>query len=94
VNRTGSRVEQADKALAEPFKHAGRSKPPRWTRHALTSSLADAEKPEGPAQPELPAEVDPRMEDAPYPLRVSNGRTFAMYSAFARPVMQSRCSGS
>jgi hypothetical protein len=22
VNRTGSRVEQADKALAEPFKHA------------------------------------------------------------------------
>jgi hypothetical protein len=51
VNRTGSRVEQADKALAEPFKHAD----------ALKPAQTDSERID-----QLMDEVDPRMGDVLY----------------------------
>jgi hypothetical protein len=70
VNRTGSRVEQADKALAEPFKHADALKAAQTDSARIDQLMDDAAKPEEPAQPEPPAEVDPRTEDVLYPLRV------------------------
>ena len=72
MNRTGSRVEQADKALAEPFKHADALKAAQTDSARIDQLMADAAKPEEPAQPEPPAEVDPRMEDVLYPLRVAS----------------------
>lgn len=63
MNRTGSRLEQADKALAEPFKHTGTLKAAQTDSARIDQLMADAAKPEEPAQPEPPAEVDPRMED-------------------------------
>jgi hypothetical protein len=70
VNRTGLRVEQADKALAEPFKHADALKAAQTDSARIDQLMPDAAKPEELAQPEPPAEVDPRMEDVLYPLRV------------------------
>jgi hypothetical protein len=69
VNRTRSRVKQADKALAEPFKPADALKAAQ-TDSARIDRMADAAKSEEPAQPEPPAEVDPRM--VLYPLRVGS----------------------
>ncbi len=63
MNRTGSRVEQADKALAEPFKHADALKAALADSARIDQLMADAAKPEEPAQQEPPTEVDPRMED-------------------------------
>ena len=60
MNRTGSRVEQADKALAEPFKHADALKAAQTDSARIDQLMADAAKPEEPAPPEPPAEVDPR----------------------------------
>ncbi|MET3952546.1 2Fe-2S iron-sulfur cluster binding domain-containing protein [Arthrobacter sp. UYEF36] len=56
MNRTGSRVEQADKALAEPFQHAGALKAAKAGSARIDQLMADAAKPEEPAQPELPAD--------------------------------------
>jgi len=72
VNRTESRVEQADKALAEPFKHAEALKAAQTDSARIDQLMDDAAEPEEPAQPEPPAEVDPRMEDVLYPLRVGS----------------------
>ncbi len=66
VNCTGSRVEQADKALAEPFKHADALKPAQRDSERIDQLMDDAAKPEEAAQPEPPAEVDPRMGDVLY----------------------------
>jgi hypothetical protein len=63
VNRTGSRVEQAEKALAEPFKHADALKAAQKDSARIDQLMADAAKPDEPAQQEPPTEVDPRMED-------------------------------
>ena len=59
MNHTGSRVEQADKALAEPFKHADALKAAQADSARIDQLMADVAKPEEPAQPEPPAEVDP-----------------------------------
>lgn len=55
-------VEQAEKALAEPFKHADTLKAAQADSARINQLMADAAKPEEPAQPEPPAEIDPRME--------------------------------
>ncbi|ACL42491.1 helicase domain protein (plasmid) [Pseudarthrobacter chlorophenolicus A6] len=57
-----SRVEQADKALAEPFKHAAALKAAQANSARIDQLMADAAKPEEQAQPEPPAEIDPRLE--------------------------------
>ncbi len=75
MNRTGSRVEQADKALAEPFKYADALNAAQTDSTRIDQLMADAAKPEEPAQPEPAAEVDPRMEDVLYPLRVGSSST-------------------
>jgi hypothetical protein len=59
VNRTGSRVEQADKALAELFKHADALNAAQTDSARIDQLMADAAKPEEPAQQEPPPEVDP-----------------------------------
>jgi hypothetical protein len=46
VNRTGSRVEQADQALAEPFKHADAFKAAQTDSARIEQLMADAAKPE------------------------------------------------
>ncbi|MET3952838.1 helicase-related protein [Arthrobacter sp. UYEF36] len=55
-------VDQADKALAEPFKHADALKAAQTESTRINQLMAEAAKPEEPAQPEPPAEIDPRME--------------------------------
>jgi len=55
-------VEQADKALAEPFKHADTLKAAQADAARINQLMADAAKPEEPAQPEPQADIDPRME--------------------------------
>jgi hypothetical protein len=45
VNRTGSRVEQADKALAEPFKHADALKAAQADSARIDQLMAAAAKP-------------------------------------------------
>ena len=72
MNRTESRVEQADKALAEPFKHAEALKAAQTDSARIDQLMDDAAEPGEPAQPEPRAEVDPRMEDVLYPLRVGS----------------------
>jgi hypothetical protein len=57
-----SRVEQAEKALAEPFKYVDALKAARGESARIDQLMADAAKPEEPEKPELPAEIDPRME--------------------------------
>ncbi|MFF2246166.1 hypothetical protein ACFVTM_18545 [Arthrobacter sp. NPDC058130] len=42
MNRAGSRVEQADKALAEPFKHAGALKAAQTDSARIGQLMADA----------------------------------------------------
>ena len=56
-----SRVEQAEKALAEPFKHADALKAAQANSARIDQLMADAAKPEEHAQPE-PGEIDPRLE--------------------------------
>jgi hypothetical protein len=56
-------VEQADKALAEPFKHADALKAAQAESARIQQLMADAAKPEEPTKPEEPdGEVDPRLE--------------------------------
>jgi hypothetical protein len=55
-----SRVEQAEKALAEPFKHADALKAAQANSARIDQLMADAAKPEQQAQPE-PTEIDPRL---------------------------------
>lgn len=55
-------VEQAEKALAEPFKHADALKTAQADSARINQLMADAAKPEEPAQPEPPVETDPRLE--------------------------------
>jgi len=57
-----SRVEQAEKALAEPFKYADALKAARGESARIDQLMADAAKPEEPEKPEPAAEIDPRME--------------------------------
>jgi hypothetical protein len=57
-----TRVAQADKALAEPFKHTDGLKAAQADSARINQLMADAAKPEPPAQPGPPAEIDPRME--------------------------------
>jgi hypothetical protein len=59
VNRTGSRVEQADKALAEPFKPADALKAAQTDSARIDQLMADAAKPEEPAQ------LEPRPKSTP-----------------------------
>ena len=70
MNRTGSRVKEADKALAEPFKPADALKAAQTDSARIDQLMADAAKPEEQAQPEPPAEIDPRM--VLYPFRVGS----------------------
>ena len=60
MNRTGSRVGQADKALAEPFKHADALKAAQADSARIDQLMADAAKPEEPALP------DPRPMSTPH----------------------------
>jgi hypothetical protein len=55
-------VEQAEKALAEPFKHADALEAAQGESARIDQLMADAARPEEPAQPEPPVETDPRME--------------------------------
>ena len=52
MNRTGSDVEQADKALTEPFKHTDALKAAQTDSARIDQIMADAAKPEEPAQPD------------------------------------------
>ncbi|MGO4230925.1 hypothetical protein AB4Y72_18935 [Arthrobacter sp. YAF34] len=72
MNRTESRVEQADNAPAGPFKRADALKAAQTDSSRIDQLMADAAEPEGPAEPEEPeepaqpgppAEVDPCVED-------------------------------
>jgi hypothetical protein len=47
----------------EPFKHAAALKGAQTDSARIDQLMADAAKPEEPAQQEPPTEVDPRMED-------------------------------
>jgi hypothetical protein len=62
VNRTGSRVEQADKALAEPFKHADALKAAQTDSARIDQLMAGAAKRE-----ESPVELDPPHGGCPVP---------------------------
>lgn len=56
-----SRVEQVEKALAEPFKHTDALKVAQANSARIDQLMADAAKPE--EQPDSePGEVDPRLE--------------------------------
>jgi hypothetical protein len=57
-----SRVEQAEKALAEPFKHAEALKAAQANSARIDQLMADASKPEEPSQKEPAMEIDPRLE--------------------------------
>lgn len=57
-----SRVEQAEKALAEPFKHAEALKAAQANSARIDQLMADAAKPDQPAQEEPTTEIDPRLE--------------------------------
>ncbi|WP_314324281.1 helicase-related protein [Paenarthrobacter ilicis] len=57
-----TRIEQADKALAEPFKHAAALKAAQANMARIDQIMADASKPEEQPQPEAAPEVDPRLE--------------------------------
>ena len=57
-----TRIEQADKALAEPFKHADALKAAQANSARIDQLMADAAKPEEPPQPESDPEIDPRLE--------------------------------
>lgn len=57
-----SRVEQAEKALAEPFKHSEALKAAQANSARIDQLMANAAKPEEQPQPEPPAEIDPRLE--------------------------------
>lgn len=54
-------IEQADKALAEPFKHADALTAAQVDSARINQLMADAAKPEEPAQPGPEVEIDPRM---------------------------------
>lgn len=56
-----SRVEQAEKALAEPFKHAEALKAVQANSTRIDQLMADAAKPEQPAREETATEIDPRL---------------------------------
>ncbi|QSZ52760.1 hypothetical protein RI444_18360 [Paenarthrobacter sp. AT5] len=55
-------IEQADKALAEPFKHAEALKTAQANSARIDQLMADAAKPDEPQQSESATEVDPRLE--------------------------------
>ncbi|BCW42732.1 hypothetical protein StoSoilB3_42670 (plasmid) [Arthrobacter sp. StoSoilB3] len=57
-----TRIEQADKALAEPFKHADALKAAQTNSARIDQLMADASKPEEQPQPETAPEIDPRLE--------------------------------
>lgn len=57
-----ARVEQAEKALREPFKHAEALNAAQSNSARIDQLMADAAKPEEQAQLEPPAEIDPRLE--------------------------------
>ena len=63
MNRTGSPVEPVDNALEEPFKHADALKAAQTDSARLDQLMADAAKPEEPAQP------DPRPKSTSIPRR-------------------------
>jgi hypothetical protein len=66
-----SRVEQAEKALAEPFKHADALKAAQANSARIDQITAEAVKPEEQARPEPPAEIDPRLEKMQRLMKVS-----------------------
>ncbi|MCD5342782.1 helicase [Arthrobacter sp. AK04] len=57
-----SRVEQAEKALAEPFKHADALKAAQANSVRIEQLMSDAAKPEERPQPEPITEIDPQLE--------------------------------
>ncbi|MFJ4230029.1 helicase-related protein, partial [Paenarthrobacter nicotinovorans] len=57
-----ARIEQADKALAEPFKHAEALKAARADSARIDQLMADAAKSDEPPQSETAPEIDPRLE--------------------------------
>lgn len=57
-----TRIEQADKALAEPFKHAAALKAAQTNSARIDQLMADAAKPAEETQPEAAPESDPRLE--------------------------------
>ncbi|UUL78010.1 hypothetical protein NG819_21540 (plasmid) [Pseudarthrobacter sp. Fe7] len=57
-----SRVEQAEKALAEPFKHADALKAAQRNSARIEQLMAEAAKPEQQQQAEPPAGRDPQLE--------------------------------
>ncbi|AMB41652.1 MULTISPECIES: hypothetical protein [Paenarthrobacter] len=57
-----TRIVQADKALAEPFKHAEALKAAQANSARIDQLMADATRPVEPARTESRPEVDPRLE--------------------------------
>lgn len=55
-------VEQAEKTVAEPFKHAEALKEAQADSARINQLMVDATKPEETAPSEDPADIDPRME--------------------------------
>ena len=89
-----SRVEQAEKALAEPFKHANALRAAQANSARIDQLMADAAKPEEPPQPEPPAEIDPRLERMQRLMGASfPGQPTPADPAGAVPAMQQRTVG-
>lgn len=57
-----TRIEQADKALAEPFKHTAALKAAQTNTARIDQLMADAAKPDEPQEPETTPQSDPRLE--------------------------------
>lgn len=92
-----SRVEQAEKALAEPFKHADALKAAQANSARIDQLMAEAAKPEQPAQEEPATETDPRLEKmqrlmkASFPQQAtSTGATGAATATEQRPAEHRR----
>ena len=57
-----SRVEQADQALAEPFKYADALKTARQETARIDQLMADAAKPTAPTEPQPTTDLDPELQ--------------------------------
>ncbi|MFF1831123.1 helicase-related protein [Paenarthrobacter sp. NPDC058040] len=57
-----TRIDQADKALAEPFKHAEALKTAQANTARIDQLIADTAKPEEPVRSEAGPNIDPRLE--------------------------------
>ncbi|MFK4637788.1 hypothetical protein [Paenarthrobacter histidinolovorans] len=76
-----TRIEQADKALVEPFKRAEALKAAQTNSPRIDQLMAEASKPEEQTQPEAAPEVDPRLEKMQRLMKAS----FPQLPGFAAP---------